>query len=623
MVAVYVYVEAQHDVAYRRHVRSAVSAMGAHLDEQFRTRVSLVETLRHELEMGVVTPGPGFVARASDLQRTLHGFQAINLADENGVIVQVVPLEPNRSALGRDLTQNAIAAPYLAAARTTGEVRLSEPLELYQGGIGIVGYLPVHGGRQGFVNAVFRLQPLVEALATSPLGAGIDLELHRGGERVYPFASSDGLYRDALVAPMGFGDGLSLVAVPSDDLRRSFHAPTTPALLVLALGSALVVAFLAYRSQAVRLRRKEEARRLARGERLEALGTLAGGIAHDVNNVLAVLTTGLDLLGERLEPSGAYDRELEQLHRACDDAARLTRQLLVLARNHPPTDRPFDLDAMLGAHERVFASLLGKGRALRLELGAHGFELHGDEAVIRQAVVNLLMNARDAMPHGGTVTLATRVEGRTCRLTLTDDGHGMPASVVDRIFDPFFTTKDVGQGTGLGLATVYSAVQQHGGTVEVASVEGQGTRFELGLPCRLAATPVPARPTLPRASGGVRLLLVEDDPGLREAFGLALRRAGFEVLEARDGPAALARLEGERAVDVLVTDVRMPGMGGLELARRVRQRFEAVEVVFCTGFADGEPLETLQGPEPVVLQKPFPLRDLVDTVRARCGPAEG
>ncbi len=615
----YVYVESQNDVAYGRYVQASTEALSARLAEQLEVRLLLASSLQGELERGVVTDGEGFATRAADLQRRVPGYQAINRVDADARIVQVVPLEPNREALGRDLSSHEVVGPVIAEARATGKVAIAPPLELYQGGVGVTAYLPIHGGRKGFVNVVLRIQPLLERLTSPPFSDDLAVELHLGGKRVFPTGQQAGLRGDARSAQIPFCDGsLTLVGVPSDSLRSSFHASTTPALLGLGLAAALAAGWLAFAVQRQRVRRRAEEERLGHAERMEALATMAGGIAHDYNNLLAVMMSHLELLQERLtEPA---DREaLDELLATCDDAAQLTRQLLTLARHPVATEVACQPDVELHKSGKLLSRLLGASQAFELQLGAPGALVRGDGGAIRQVLINLLLNARDAMPDGGTVTVSTRVERGMVCIDVRDTGVGMDATTRARAFDPFFTTKALGEGTGLGLAMVFSTVRRLGGTVEVHSEPGVGTTFELRFPLVTELTSQEA--AVHRVGEGMRVLLVEDDPGLRDAYARTLKRAGLDVLVASGGEEALGLVDEH--LQVLVTDVRMPGMNGVELARRVLAEWPEVSVVFCTGYADEEEMTHDGRPLGAILEKPFPLRRLVTTVRAQRGLPPG
>jgi signal transduction histidine kinase/ActR/RegA family two-component response regulator len=613
MLGSFVFVEAESRRAYERHVDDVAQGLAARLDEQLQMRLSLVSGLRRELELGTVEPGASFGARAAELQRMAAGYQAINYIDAAGVIRQVVPLEPNRPALDRDLSTHPVAAPVLEQARRTGATAVTPPMELYQGGIGVAAYVPVHGGRQGFVNVVFRLQPLIDQLQGPPFGSDVGVELYDGDRRAYPVASPEGRPAERRRATVPFGDGaFSVGVVPTDELRASFRPTSSPTLLALALGAALAVAGLAFAVQRQRENRAAEVARLGQVERMEALATMAGGIAHDFNNTLALMMGSLELLKEQLEGDEEASAELDQLLSTCDDAAQLTRQLLVLSRHPATSSGSMVPDDELAQSGKLLERLLAKNQALQLDLSAPGVAVRGDGTALRQILVNLLLNAKDAMPDGGTVTLRTRHVAGRLWIEVSDTGVGMSAETRARAFDPFFTTKSVGAGTGLGLSMVFSTVTRLGGSVSVESAPGQGTTFRLWFPLVDA---VVGQGDEQAAGPPLRVLVVDDDPGLRDAFARSLERAGLDVAMASSGEQAL-ELVDER-LDVLVTDVRMPGIGGAELARRVRRQWPRVAVVFCTGFADESELSVEGKALGVVLEKPFHLRRLHAAVVAQ------
>jgi CheY-like chemotaxis protein len=326
---------------------------------------------------------------------------------------------------------------------------------------------------------------------------------------------------------------------------------------------------------------------------------------------------------------------------AGDRASRLTRQLLAFGRRQVVRPVALDLNEVLAESERMLRRLIGEDVALVTDLAPDLPRVWADAGEIEQVVLNLCVNARDAMPGGGTLTIRTeavgaadgpppgpdRRPGRYARLTVADTGHGMTDDVKPHIFDPFFTTKGVGQGTGLGLATVHGIVRQAGGSIDVASEVGRGTTFTILLPAA-ADDPPAAAADGPPAAAGVRptrslqgnetVLLVEDEEAVRTIARLSLEAQGYTVLEAAGGPAALrAAAAHPGPIHLLVTDVVMPAMGGRELADAVRARHPAVKVLFMSGYTDDAVLRhgILSGTD-VLLQKPFAPLGLARQVRA-------
>jgi hypothetical protein len=397
------------------------------------------------------------------------------------------------------------------------------------------------------------------------------------------------------------------------------------------------VAVQAEREQALAI--AERARlsdRLVRSQRLESLGQLAGGIAHDFNNLLAVIagyTTALTDGVEELPSSVAADTrgmliaDLGEVARATRQAADLTHQLLAFARQETVRSEPVSLNEVVGDLRELIARTIGEHVQLEIDLAPDLLRIQADPGQIGQVLVNLAVNARDAMPGGGRLTVHTRnlwldaddardrgglEEGWHVEMMVTDTGSGMPPEVMERAFDPFFTT---GEGTGLGLATVYGIITGFGGAISLYSETGRGTTLRALLPVfdadhRPVAGPEPEAP--PAARDGRTILVVEDQAPLRAITARILTRAGYRVLTAGSGPEALAvAAEPAERIDVLLTDVVMPEMQGTTLAHMMMEARPGLKVVFTSGFARPT-LEhggrALEGP---LLQKPVAAAELL------------
>jgi PAS domain S-box-containing protein len=362
-------------------------------------------------------------------------------------------------------------------------------------------------------------------------------------------------------------------------------------------------------------RRMEE--QLRQAARMEAVGRLAGGVAHDFNNLLMVIIGFAAMLEPEVPAGGQGAFYLGEIRRAADRAADLTRQLLAFGRRQVLKAEPLELNEAVRDAERMLRRLIPENIEIAVELDDGAGHVEADRTQLHQVIVNLAVNARDAMPEGGRVAMRTgavRVGERErpeleagwyASLVVADTGHGIAPNDLPRIFEPFFTTKEVGQGTGLGLATVYGIVRQSGGHVWAESEPGRGSAFHVLLPRREAAPPPPAPPAPVERPGGGRVLLVEDDEAVRLLARVVLTEAGYMVVQARDGEEALRRHAATPA-DVLLTDVLMPRVGGPELAARIRERTPGLPVVLMSGYAadaleEGAPLP----PRTAFLQKPF------------------
>ncbi len=363
---------------------------------------------------------------------------------------------------------------------------------------------------------------------------------------------------------------------------------------------------------------------LRQAQKMEALGRLAGGIAHDFNNLLSVIISFGELVKMGLEPGHESIRDVDEMIKAGQRAAEMTRQLLAFSRRQMLEPRDLDLNVVLHGIERMLRRMIGEDVTLVTAPAADLGIIRADPGQLEQVLTNLSINARDAMPTGGTLTIATSnvtlddafiahhpgaKPGAYSRLSVTDTGTGMPPDVQARIFEPFFTTKEVGKGTGLGLATVFGIVQQSGGCMTVESEVGKGTRFDVYLPQSAvqAAPPTTASVDSVTVSGTETILVVEDSTELRELSVRILKRNGYTVLAAPGGEDAVALAERHKGtIDLLITDVIMPRMGGRVLADRLRLGRPAMKVLFVSGYHDDVlGLHGVLDPGVMLLPKPF------------------
>ncbi|HEX3759612.1 MAG TPA: response regulator [Kofleriaceae bacterium] len=382
-----------------------------------------------------------------------------------------------------------------------------------------------------------------------------------------------------------------------------------------------IVIEMALYKHAAELDRRRLEEQLRRSEKMEAIGQLAGGIAHDFNNVLMAILSNCRSLRGQLPADQPPNRQLTQIEVAAERAAHLTRQLLAFGRDG--ADQPVALD--LGAHVQRTASLLtqliGDRIAIEIAIAPDLRAVLGRSSELEQVIMNLVLNARDAMPAGGTVTITARnAPAGEVELVVADTGQGMDEATRARVFEPFFTTKDVGEGTGLGLATVYAVVARARGRIDVASEPGKGTTFSIWLPAtdaHAAAPPAPP-PAYDDEIGppiDATVVLVEDDDQVRGVIRDILDRAGLRVIEARDGHEALAACRSHPGVDLVLSDVVMPRLGGAELARTLAVDAPGTKVVYMSGYPNrGVPGGRSQDLGPV-LQKPFTPGELLGCIR--------
>lgn len=370
-------------------------------------------------------------------------------------------------------------------------------------------------------------------------------------------------------------------------------------------------------------RRKAEDR-LLQAQKMEAIGRLAGGIAHDFNNLLTSVIGSLDMLSRRVEDEKSV-RLVRGALASAERGARLTAQLLAFGRQQALSIRAVDLNKLIGNLEDMFSSTLTPAIRVEFQLGLDLWQAQGDIVQLELALLNLVINARDAMPEGGSITIRTRnlIAGDPdyppelaysgtdyVLLAVQDSGAGMSEEIRAHAFEPFFTTKKVGKGSGLGLSMVYGLSQQLGGTARIDSSPGSGTTVMIYLPKTQPADGSGAldddlEENEPGDWRSGRLLLVDDDKRAREATADGLRELGFDVVEAESGEKALVILDGDEGIDMLVTDVIMPGMSGTALAQATRSRRPDLPVMLITGFPGARHRENASKDAFPILHKPF------------------
>ncbi len=373
---------------------------------------------------------------------------------------------------------------------------------------------------------------------------------------------------------------------------------------------------------------------LLQAQKMEAIGQLTGGLAHDFNNLLTVTLGNLELLEMRIEDEGQRELLTEALE-ATDLGARITDRLLAFARRSPLKSEVVDLNMLVVGLTDMLHRTLGETIDLSTALSTDLWVTRTDATQIETAIVNLAVNARDAMPGGGKLIVETRnmlidenyvaaqsglEPGGYVQLSVSDTGNGMTPEIRDRVFEPFFTTKEFGRGTGLGLSMIYGFAKQSDGHVTIDSEPGMGTVVNLYLPRHDAAaetaTPDPAK-TLDSTLKGELILVVEDDDRVRRLTLTRLKELGYEVLEAANGPAALTVLEGARSVDLVFTDLIMPGgMSGYELCEEVRKRGYKVKLLLTSGYADEYTHgDKLQSEHLSILRKPYRQANLASRIK--------
>jgi PAS domain S-box-containing protein len=377
---------------------------------------------------------------------------------------------------------------------------------------------------------------------------------------------------------------------------------------------------------------------LRQAQKMEAVGRLAGGVAHDFNNILGIVTACCELMRGRIAENGV-SQYIDNIQEASKRGSSLTRQLLAFSRRQLTLQpRLLDLNDSLKDVVKLLRPLMGDDVQIVLKHGANSAIIEADPSQLDQVVLNIAVNARDAMPRGGKLVLETATQefdaalaerhpplksGRYVVLAISDTGIGMDAVTLTKIFDPFFTTKEVGKGTGLGLATVYGIVKHAGGHVLVYSEPDRGTTFKVYLPAadhKLGMAPEAQGEALPPRAQGKMVLLVEDDILMRSVTKQMLEDHGYKVLEAEDGNTALERLRDNGSVDLALTDVVMRGMSGPDLAVQLAKSYPAIRVVYMSGYT-GELLDQTEGMKLGIplLEKPFTRAALLNALHSAAG----
>jgi PAS domain S-box-containing protein len=369
---------------------------------------------------------------------------------------------------------------------------------------------------------------------------------------------------------------------------------------------------------------------LLQAQKMDAIGKLTGGIAHDFNNLLTGIITGIELIKKRTEENRPEKimRYADAALASASSAAALTHRLLAFARQQPLDARPIDINQHIRSLEDLLRRTIGKRIALTLDLTSQSAIALVDASQLESALLNLVINARDALPQGGTIRVTTfaahstgdtrLADGAYLALSVKDDGVGIEHSVIDKVFDPFFTTKPIGEGTGLGLSTIYGFARQSGGDVVIRSLAGHGTEVTLMFPAGVDVIPAQVAPTVPpRLGAGQHILIVEDTASVRMFVNELLIDNGYRCTQAADVATALSLLENDASIDLLLSDVGLPHMNGRELADRARGWRPCLPVLFMTGYAENAiNRQSFLGEGMDMIIKPFKLGALLEKVDA-------
>lgn len=461
--------------------------------------------------------------------------------------------------------------------------------------------------------------------------------LEKGAQPVYPSdlvvredkaAVSDTVRRFAAGPPMSGDIAVRLLARPDEPVALSIAGAR-------GLGEASVLLSLKDNAEESRLKRQ-----VAQATKMQAVGQLAGGVAHDFNNILTAIIGHCDLMLMRHTPGDSDYDDIQQICANSNRAASLTRQLLAFSRQQTLRPQVLQLPDIVSEVFNLLKRLLGETVTLNVKHGRSLGPVRADPGQLEQVIVNLAVNARDAMPEGGTLTLQTFAVGAAevrrmksdimpavdyTALSISDTGTGISSDVLPKIFEPFFTTKEVGKGTGLGLSTVYGIVKQSNGFIFADSVLGEGTSFIIYLPVHKAEVQAEAAPVIPKERpaelwGSGTILLVEDEAMVRAVAERALTRQGYTVVTAANGEEGLERLEDGETFDLLISDVVMPTMDGPTLVRHARQKYPELPILFMSGYAEEQLRKSIDIERVAFLPKPFSVQQLAEAARAALTP---
>ncbi|MCP5058958.1 MAG: response regulator [bacterium] len=499
-------------------------------------------------------------------------------------------------------------------------IHTAEMERLDDGRLRVVLTLPPHvRASEAFFRStrtVFESSPQLLGLAPATVSAEIGSHRSVYWITLPPSGTIASRLKRVLEVFSGANSAIDELAEQQRELRRN-HDALADSVVTLRERERLLEAEIEERRRAEQALRDSEAQ-LLRSQRLEAMGRLAGGIAHDFNNLLTTVLGYTGVLEDAKLSRAELDDGLFEIRRAAERATRLTAQLLAFSRRQVMMPQHLDLNAIVNEMESMLGRVLGDDVELRAELEPDLPGLRADPSQLEQVLLNLAVNARDAMPRGGCLTLRTSSSGegdsRRVWLRVEDTGQGIEEEVRRQIFEPFFTTKEVGQGTGLGLSTVYGIVHQTGGRIEVESVVGEGSTFVIDFPAAEETSAKVSEPLPGRVVSGGRetVMVVEDEDSVRKLMTRVLSAGGYRVFAASGAEEAWSGPMHNEHVDLVISDVMMRGTSGLELAARLREERPDLPVLLVSGVP-GEP--NAVGPEFAFLPKPFTRSQLLERVR--------
>ena len=595
-------------------------------------------------------------SEASVLMSGYPGYQAIEWVDASMHARWIAPLIGNEADEDLDFTLEPRRKNVLATAQGMRDAVVTRPINLRQGGRGFLVCVPIFSGKvfEGFIIGVFRYEQLLDRVLNN-VAADYWVAVYDGGEPVYRRADNEQptdnrwLQQEKIILGAHSWD---VYVWPKAETLAQAESPLPTVSLVVGIFVAGLLASIVYSAQTSQLRarelsaanqqlKKEIAERqqmeeqLRQAQKMEAIGRLAGGVAHDFNNLLMVIRGQAMLSLSSFFPPLPLRRNLEGILKAAERATTLTRQLLAFGRKQVLQPKVLDLNSLVAQVSELLPPLLGEDIRIRMLLDPDLGRVRADPGQVEQVLMNLVVNARDAMPRGGDLTIETAnvdldenwpqrypgfQPGPHVMLAVADTGHGMDAETLSHAFEPFFTTKEKHKGTGLGLATAYGIIEQSGGGICLLSEPGRGTTLTIYFPRTAEPIEEVAAPEVREgaSAGSETILVVEDDDAVRKMTRTFLTIHGYEVLEAGNAAEALQIADKYRdTIDLLLTDVVMPGIKGRELVAQIAKMCEDLPVLYMSAYTEDAAVNNgILDPGTAFIEKPFGPDELALKVRA-------
>lgn len=622
-------------------------------ESELRARVLPLERLAGRWQARTQPDQEEMESDASLVMSGYPAYQAIEWADPSFHVLWAAPEQGNQADVGVDLTAVPGLRAMVASAGSTNSTMIASRVELRQGGRGFLVCVPVQGKEVGgYLVGVFRYKELLSSILED-VAQDYWLAVYDGDESVYSRGTAkppeQGRYveEDSVV----FHQLTWQVVVWPKAGAVSYARSALPS-MVFAGGilMAIVLGFAVYMAESAHLNvrqlaktnrelekeiagREQAEEALRHAQKMEAIGRLAGGVAHDFNNLLMVIRGQATLSLNNAAGNGALRRDLNEIVKAADRASSLTRKLLAFGRRQVLQPRVLNLNTLVAQVADLLPPVLGADIEVNVELEPELGAVKADAAQLEQVIMNLVFNARDAMPTGGELTIQTANRqldedwarnhpgsqtGPHIMLAVRDTGHGMDEETQSHIFEPFFTTKDTSKGSGLGLATVYGTVKQSGGYICVSSAVGVGTTIQIYLPRVEEAVEEVTAPKLPATplEGEGTILVVEDDDAVRRMTREFLKIKGYTVIEARGAADAIQCIESRGdTIDLVLTDVVMPGMKGRELVERLTKLRADIKVLYMSAFTEDDAINIgVLSPGTAFIEKPFSPDELAGKV---------